>query len=309
MSNTGDKQLPYTIAVTGGKGGTGKTLVAISLATYFSIFGKNVLLMDCDVDSPNISLLLNVKLSNKQEVKVFFPSFNPDKCSYCGKCSEVCPEKAILSVKNKLPIVFPKICTGCEACKIVCPEDAINDDYKTVGWTYEAKIGRINIVSGELKINEVNSTEVVKAVRRRSFNKIKNSKIDVVIIDTAPGAHCDVVRALNGANIAIAVTEPTFFGLHDLELILKLLNMMNLNSFVIINRYDMVHNFDYIDNIVKNYSSSIIGRIPYDTKILQKYVEKELFNLSPDISEGFKALQEISLKLLNQIEQKIEPRS
>ena len=72
---------PKIICITGGKGGTGKTLCAVNIATMFKNEGYNVLLVDGDVENPNTHLLLNAKLENKQEVPFFKPNtlFNPSK--------------------------------------------------------------------------------------------------------------------------------------------------------------------------------------------------------------------------------------
>ena len=48
------------IAVTGGKGGTGKSMVATSLAIEFAR-NKKILLVDADAECPNDHLLLSIK--------------------------------------------------------------------------------------------------------------------------------------------------------------------------------------------------------------------------------------------------------
>jgi MinD superfamily P-loop ATPase len=290
------------IAVTGGKGGTGKTLVAIGLANFLCKSNRKVLLVDCDVDSPNIALLLNVKLENKGEVHCFQPNFDKDKCQTCGECQKACPENAILITKQEVPYLFSKLCSGCGACKIVCPYMAIEDSFKVIGWTYEGQVENIDIISGELKIPEPNSAEVVKEVKKRMLEKNQNNKYDYIIIDTSPGAHCDVIRALADSDIAIAVTEPTSFGYHDLELILKLLDKIKIKSKIIINRYNLVKNFDSINNLLKKYNSSILGKIPVDQSILEKYVNQDLLNVDKDISSGFKEIYGITNKLKQEFE-------
>lgn len=50
------------VMVLSGKGGTGKTLVAVNLAHELSVKGKKVALIDADVDSPNVAEMLGVNL-------------------------------------------------------------------------------------------------------------------------------------------------------------------------------------------------------------------------------------------------------
>ena len=51
---------PRTIAVTGGKGGVGKTTVALNLALVLAKSGNQVLLLDADTDLANVSLLVGL---------------------------------------------------------------------------------------------------------------------------------------------------------------------------------------------------------------------------------------------------------
>ncbi|MDX5327181.1 MAG: AAA family ATPase [Marinobacter sp.] len=51
---------PRTIAVTGGKGGVGKTTVAVNLALALAKAGQKVLLLDADTDLANVSLLVGL---------------------------------------------------------------------------------------------------------------------------------------------------------------------------------------------------------------------------------------------------------
>ena len=94
---------PKVICVTGGKGGTGKTMVAVNLATMFKNRGFNVLLIDGDVENPNTYLLLNGKLKNKTEVLYFLPKIVDDKCNKCGLCAENCASHALLHIKDSIP--------------------------------------------------------------------------------------------------------------------------------------------------------------------------------------------------------------
>ncbi|RLE62138.1 MAG: hypothetical protein DRJ38_10215, partial [Thermoprotei archaeon] len=50
------------IAVGGGKGGTGKTVLAVNLAYGLAEKGRRVLLVDLDVDNPCTYTFLDIKL-------------------------------------------------------------------------------------------------------------------------------------------------------------------------------------------------------------------------------------------------------
>ena len=49
------------IAVTGGKGGIGKTSISINLAVALAESGNSVLLMDADLGLANVDIMLNLK--------------------------------------------------------------------------------------------------------------------------------------------------------------------------------------------------------------------------------------------------------
>jgi len=52
----------------------------------------------------------------------------PEKCSGCGKCTEVCPH-SVLDIENKKAIIKDKnSCMECGACAKNCPMSAINVD-------------------------------------------------------------------------------------------------------------------------------------------------------------------------------------
>lgn len=260
------------IGVTGGKGGTGKTMVATNLAASFVLDNKKVLIVDCDADAPNVAILLGAELEKKEEVKIFQPIFDYEKCTRCGKCNEACREHAILQVDDKPPVLFNELCNGCEACKLVCHDEAITDGEKTIGWVREGTAHGIDLVVGELKLHETRGATVVKAARKKAFEKNLAGKYDAIIIDTAPGAHCDVVNALYGMDVTLAVTESTPFGAHDLDLVLDLFRVMGLRVFAVLNRADIKGKQSLIEEVCKRHSIKIISEIPLDRSILDCYV-------------------------------------
>lgn len=259
------------IAITGGKGGTGKSTVATALAYELSKKNK-ILLVDADVDCPNDHLLLNIKRKQLKTVFQRIPKFDLDKCSKCAKCGSVCKTKAIISLKDLEPIFIPEQCNGCGSCQIICPENAINWNNKKIGTIYTGKKDNLNLLSGELKSNEPISEFIVNHLNEE-IEKQKQ-KYDYIIIDTAAGAHCPVISAFEKAEQIIAVTEPTPLGSHDLEVILSVLKKIKKKGSIIVNRFD-IGDLNKVKEVSLKFNSKIILKIPYSKKIEDSYSKGE----------------------------------
>ena len=262
------------IAITGGKGGTGKSVISTALASYLS--KKNdVLLVDADVDCPNDHIILTIERKKLKEVKQMIPKWSFDRCIKCGKCSEVCKTNAILQVKNKYPMLFKEQCNGCGACIIACPTKAISKSRKKIGTIFSGKHNKIAFLGGELRPGEIISESVVSALMSYIEEKNREKNYDFILIDTAAGTHCDVIAALDGCDLALAVTEPTPLGEHDLDLILQLTKKLDIPTKIILNRSDIAKK-SKIKQIAKNYGVEMISEIPYSKKIQQQYSKGEL---------------------------------
>ena len=261
------------VAVTGGKGGTGKTSVAINLATILGTNGSSVMLVDTDVDCPNDSVLLGTGLGDCEEIHVFKPIVDAEKCNKCGECAKVCEEHALVYVTGKTPIFFEPLCSGCGACLLVCPSEAINEGYKTLGQVCETKVNGIRLVTGELRPAEPRTPLVVKATKEKAYDIAEQKSPNLIIVDTAPGVHNAVVRALQGADLALAVTEPTPLGAHDLKRILELTLELGIQTNVVLNRADIPGGFrDTIYELCAEHNVEVISEIPLDNKLLESYV-------------------------------------
>jgi len=255
------------IAITGGKGGTGKSTIATALSHKLAKT-KKVLLLDLDVDCPDDDLILGIKTEKVKDVESMIPKFDYKKCVKCGLCSKICREHAIVFVKGNSPFVIPEQCIGCKACKIACPRNAIGERKQKIGEIFTSSEGKFTLISGKMRPGIEESSLVVNAVKKFSEQYEKN--YDYVIIDTAAGTHCPVISALLGCDIAIGITESTPLGEHDLGLILKLTKNLKIQTYVIINKSNM-GNKKLIENLIRSYRTDIIAEIPYSKSIEISY--------------------------------------
>lgn len=255
------------IAITGGKGGTGKSTVAVALS-YLLAKTKKVLLVDADVDCPSDDLLLGLKLKKMKDVESMIPKFNFNKCIKCGKCAQVCRENAIVFVKGRNPVFIPSQCIGCRACKIVCPVGAISETKQKIGEIFMTKNKNLTLISGKMNPGIEESSLIVNAVKKFIIEQKQN--YDYIIIDTAAGTHCPVIAALLGSDFVLAVTEPTPLGAHDLDLILTLTEKLKIKSNIILNRSDIGPQ-KLIKKVGEKHQAKIIAEIPYSKEIQKAY--------------------------------------
>ncbi len=277
------------IAVTGGKGGTGKSTIATSLAVELSKRNK-VLLVDADVDCPDDHLILSIERKKVKFVEQMIPKFDFRKCIKCGKCSEVCKANAIVFVKGEYPVFIPEQCNGCGACILSCPKSAIKKSKKIIGEIFFGRKGNLDFVSGEIYPNHPISEFVVGALKDYVRKIEKN--YNYILIDTSAGTHCDVISALLNCDLALTVTEPTPLGAHDLELILRLLEILKIPGKIVLNRCD-IGDKNLIKEISEDFKTEIIAEIPYKKEILKAYskgepVKDENINKIADLLEGIK---------------------
>ncbi|MCK5475291.1 MAG: ATP-binding protein [Candidatus Pacebacteria bacterium] len=251
------------IAITGGKGGTGKSMVSTSLAVEFARKEKTAL-VDADVECPNNHLLLGIKRKKYITVHQMIPKWDFDKCTRCGKCADVCKQDAIVFVKGKYPAFVKDLCIGCKACLVCCPQNAITETKKEIGIIYTGKNYNVNLISGELKIGELASGEVVSEVRKHSNKISKEIEAEIILVDSAAGVGCPVIASLIGNDYIVAVTEPTPSALHDLKRVLYLADHFGIKAGIIINKFDLAKDFYLeIEKFAKKENISIIGKIPY----------------------------------------------
>jgi MinD superfamily P-loop ATPase len=195
------------VSIASGKGGTGKTSVAVNMALSVG----NVQLLDCDVEEPNAHLLLHPDLQKTETVYSLIPLVNEELCSHCGECSKFCQYNAIFATSEKI-LVFPELCHSCGGCALVCPKKAISLEKYRIGTLKFGLAEGLELVYGELEIGKPLAVPVIKAVK----DQIKEDKD--VILDSPPGTSCPFVETVRGSDFCVLVTEPTPCGLYDLKI-------------------------------------------------------------------------------------------
>ena len=249
------------ISVASGKGGTGKTLVATSLALSLSDNYK-VQLLDCDVEEPNANILLHLAVNQSQPVYIPIPKVDETKCTYCGKCAEVCAYNAIAVLKGKV-LVFPELCHGCGACSYLCPESAITEEGREMGVVERGDSGNLELIQGKLNVGEAMAPPVIREVRKYI------DPANIVIIDVPPGTSCPVVEAVKGSDFCLLVTEPTPFGLNDLSLAVEVVRKLGISCGVVINRVGI--GGEEVERYCHREGIPILLRIPLDRNIAMFY--------------------------------------
>ena len=269
---------PFILAVAGGKGGVGKTTVAVNLAAYMADRGLKLLLVDADVDNPNDHVNLGLEPVKLKDITVFAPVIDARKCTRCGTCARECPEHALLAAPGREPIFFEDRCSGCRVCQLVCPEDAISEGHKALGHIFRAREGEgsLELLGAELKPGEARSPLVAKALMDEVLARLGNARggYDVVIVDCPPGVSNTVVQAMRHARLALLITEPTPLGLSTLKLALKVAEKLSLPAYLAVNRADISgHGLKAVEELAASRGLPILARVPFDEAAVRASVE------------------------------------
>jgi len=254
------------ISVASGKGGTGKTTVAVNLALSL----KNIQFIDCDVEEPNAHLFIKPLIKEEVKAYILVPEVEEAKCSYCGKCREACAYHAIAVVpgnegKKGSVLIFPHLCHGCGACSILCPQGAIREINKDIGLIEIGQEKDTQFIHGRLNIGEAMSPPLIRQVKKYT------NPTRTVIIDAPPGTSCPVITAVKGSDFCVLVTEPTPFGLNDLILAVEVLRKLQIPFGVVINRSDIGD--AKVENYCKQENIPILMKIPFSREIAVSYSE------------------------------------
>ncbi len=261
------------VAIASGKGGTGKTLLATGLARVVAAGGSTeVHLLDCDVEEPNAGLFLAPVLTEAEEVSVLVPRVDREHCTFCGRCAEVCAFHALAVIRDEV-LVFPELCHGCGSCARQCPARAILEEPRRLGQVEAGRAGEVRFAQGVLDVGQAMATPVIRRLKQWA---LPESEEALVLLDAPPGNACPVVETLRGSDFALLVTEPTPFGLHDLEVAVEVArDELGLPVGVVVNR-DGVGDRG-VDDYCARAGVPILLRIPLDRRIAEAYSDGVLW--------------------------------
>ncbi len=250
------------IAIASGKGGTGKTTVATNLAASLYRTGQKVQYLDCDAEEPNGHIFLKPEIESSEDVTVGIPEVDQKKCTGCGRCGQLCQYSAITCVKGKV-LVFEELCHSCGGCMAVCPEGAIVEKQRKVGVVEFGKSGGMSFGHGKLNIGAIQTPAVIRYVKQRAVDET------ITILDVPPGTSCPVVESIKGSDFILLVTEPTPFGLNDLELAVGMVRELKIPFAVAVNRSDIGD--DGVRQYCQKEEIEVLLEIPNDRKIAEAY--------------------------------------
>jgi len=282
------------ITVLSGKGGTGKT----SLTASFAVLTQHAVLTDCDVDAPDLHMLLKPEILETQEFKASRVAvIDQDTCVQCGKCEENCRFGAI-----EKQVVDPILCEGCGVCAYICPVATIELEKRVSGYAYISKTKYGPMSHALLNPGEENSGKLVALVRQNAKKVAEKENCELIVNDGPPGIGCPVIASMGGVDMGLIVTEPTLSGIHDMERALGLLNHFKIPALVCVNKYDInEENTSRIVEFCESNGVEVVGKIPFDPIVTEAMVAgKPIVEYAPK-SNVSKAIEELWERTLEQI--------
>lgn len=288
--------MSYKIAIASGKGGTGKTTIAVNLFHFFyQNFCRNIQIVDCDVEEPNAHIFFpNAIKKGEKQITQLIPEINSRQCTFCRKCAEYCEFNSIVVIPQaEFAEVNTSLCHSCGACSYACTENAITERPHSIGEVglYDLKMGK-GLVEGTLKIGSAMQTSLIRELKKHVSNES-----EIILYDAPPGTSCPVVETIIDADYIILVTEPTPFGLHDLKLMLEVLEEIDKPFGIIINKAGLGDNEIY--EFIEKEGVELLGEIPYLQEYASNYAYGNLLtNIPREVSES---MQNILQKMEDRI--------
>jgi len=264
------------IVVISGKGGTGKTSVVAS----FAALADNAVLADCDVDAADLHLILKPDI--KQTLNFSGgkrASVVTEKCIGCGRCEEVCNFDAAEfngpanDMVDRTYTIDHIACEGCSVCVHFCPVDAIEFEDAVNGRWFISNTRFGPMVHAKLGIAEENSGKLVSLIRKQAKQIAAEQNKELIIVDGSPGIGCPVIASISGADLVLAVTEPTISAQHDLDRVIELAEHFKIPIVVCINKCDINPEITKtIEKSIEQKGLKLAGKIAYDIAVTKAQI-------------------------------------
>ena len=265
--------------VISGKGGTGKT----SIVASFAALAEGAVLADCDVDAADLHLVLQPRVIRRESFSGGSRArIRSGHCVACGKCEEICRFDAVFydgAGNGRVPKTYrvdPIACEGCGVCAWFCAENAIEFGPVVNGEWFISETRCGPMVHAKLGAAEENSGKLVSIVRTQARGLGEERQCDLVLIDGAPGIGCPVIASITGADLVLAVTEPTLSGLHDLQRVADLTKHFGIETLVCINKCDL--NEEIASRIAAQAHErglKVAGRVRYDPAVTEAQIHEQ----------------------------------
>ena len=248
------------LLILSGKGGTGKTTIA---SAFIKLSGAKSY-ADCDIDAPNLHLIMAQNIESKRTDYFGMPKaeIDIDKCLECGLCKENCRFDAISNENDFM--VDPYACEGCGVCEAFCPVDAVSLKPAIAGELMLYADDNNVFSTAQLKMGSGTSGKLVTEVKKQ-MRTMASPDTKLTIIDGSPGIGCPVIASLSGVDMVLIVAEPSISGISDMERIIKTAETFRTKIGVCINKYDTnTANTEKIEEFCKEKGLPFTGRIPFD---------------------------------------------
>lgn len=266
------------IVIISGKGGTGKT----SLCAAFSNLARNAVLCDLDVDAPDMHILLAPQVRFKEAfISGNMAAVDTSLCVGCGACLDLCRFDAA-RISNGKAVIDSLFCEGCGVCVDLCPAKAIHFHETCCGEWYISDTRMGVMVHAQLFPGQENSGRLVTLLKRKAREIAKEKNLDMILCDGSPGVGCPVISSLSGADLAVAVVEPTPSGRYDFQRVASLCEHFRIPVAVVINKANLNgKETALLEKECADRGHVLLGHIPFEPAVTQAMVQRKALTELP----------------------------